>query len=111
MTDQQIYQKVSKQLGVSVDKVAAYDKAQWNQIKMMLNNPCFDVLEVPMLCTWVVIPSRMNSTLKYSIRVMRKYKRALAEKPNSERTKAAFEDSKRLFKELWKLKKECKMIK
>lgn len=107
MTDEQIYALASKRLKISSDIIAVCDKVHWKHVKDSLQNPDADVLEIPQFGTWVIINSRMRSTLKFSIRILRRIKKRLSN-PKDKRAVREWEDNVRLFRNLWKLKQECK---
>lgn len=109
MTEAEIYKQVSRELEIPLDKVIAYDKALWNHMKSSLNNPYFDVLELPEFGTWVIISSRMRSTLKFELRRLRSIKKGYKKFPNSLKHKNQYEDGCKLFRSLWKLKQKLKM--
>ena len=110
MTDDEMFKIVAKDLGLPVEKVKDIDRVQWNTIKSFLNNPSFDVLEIPQFCTFVIIQSRMRSTLRYSLRLLKQIKKKHIKYPNSAKYQREYETNKQLFKNLWKLKRECKMF-
>lgn len=109
MLEADLYKKIASDMGISVDRVKAYDKHYWKHVKLDLNNPTFDVLEIPFLGSFTITPAKLRSTLKVNLndlkRLRNKIRKSEEISPNLLRI---FEDEKKLFKALWNLRKFVK---
>lgn len=109
MLQSEIYKKVAADLNVPLERVMEYDKKMWNFIKISLNNPTFDTLEIPFFGSFNITKVRMHRTAKQQIIILKKMRDKLKKHPNNEKLKNDFEIQKELFKKLWKLKQQCKL--
>lgn len=109
MLQSEMYAKVSHSLNIPLDRVIEYDKQMWNFIRLSLNNPTFDVLEIPFLGSFSITKVKMGRTLRSSLIVIRKTRDKLARYPNNAQLKIRLENEKILFRNLWKLKQQCKL--
>jgi len=110
MLESEMYKKVAEELGISTDKVEAYDKLQWRNISYDLNNPSFDILEVPFLGSFTMTYSKILATLWYELRELKRMRDSLKRKKDKGqydvKAEIKFEAKKLTFKHLWKLRKE-----
>ena len=108
MRDSEIYKIVSQELGVDIKRVEEYDKKFWQNNKLELNNPDWDVYEIPFFGTWTMTKAKLHRTLKYELRLLKKSKASLLKKPNNTKLRIIYDAAILKFRELWKLKKELK---
>lgn len=110
MLDREMYEIVSNQLDVDVKLVEELDKFFWKELKKDLNNPDADVIEVPFLGSFSITRAKMNSTIKYSLRILRKMKekniRLELKGKLHEKNIRDLEIQKELFRNLWRLKQK-----
>lgn len=109
MLEHQIHQKVANDLGIPLERVKAYDALYWKQLKIDLNNPTFDVMEVPFLGSFTITPAKLRTTLKFALRDLKRLRKKISTfeeiPPNLVKH---FETDKQLFKDLWKLREVVK---
>lgn len=109
MLESELYKKVANDLGISVERVRAYDKHYWKHVKLDLNNPTFDVLEIPFLGSFTITPAKLRSTLKFALRDLKRLRKKIRnDEEISPKLVKNFEDDKQLFKALWKLRASVK---
>lgn len=108
MSESEIHQKVANELNIDVNKVVEYDKKFWQHVKLSLNNPDFDVLEIPFFGSFTMTKPKLFRTLRFSIRILRKMNIRLNKNPENGKLRMDIKIQNELFNKLWKLKKEIK---
>lgn len=106
MRESEMFEHVAYTMGIDVKKVIAYSNFHWQQAKVDLNNPTFDVLEIPFLGAFTMTFAKMRSTLKYELKALKRLKKKVEKDPTNSRLIKQFEAQKEYFKNLWKLKQE-----
>lgn len=109
MLQSEIYKKVSEDLNIPVERVIEYDRHMWNYIKISLNNPTFDTLEIPFLGSFNITKVKMGRTLRQSVIILRRLKNKAAKHPNNKKIQDDLEIQIKNFRNLWKLKQQCKL--
>lgn len=108
MRDKDLYEQVAEQLNLSVKAVEEMDKFFWRNLKKMTNNPESDVIEIPFLGSLSITRAKLNSTMRFSLRNLRRMKKRVINKDDKyyDKKMKDFEIQKELFRNLWKLKNE-----
>lgn len=111
MQEIDLYKTVAAKLNIDVQKVIEYDKLQWTNVKLDLNNPTFDILEIPFLGSFTMTRPKLISTLKFSLRILKRMRNKMRRnekqnKPNSAKLIRDMESQKKYFSNLWKLKQQ-----
>lgn len=110
MLESELHKKVADELGIDLERVIAYDKEYWKNVKWEVNNPTWDVLELPFLGSFTITPAKMRSSLRYSLRILKRMRDKIKREAKAGKTNTKlirdFDVQKELFKNLWKLKQE-----
>ena len=106
MRDSEMFEQVAYEMGIDVKRVNAYFNFHWQQTKIELNNPTFDVYEIPFLGAFTMTFAKMRSTLKYELKSLKGKRKRLQKDPTNPKLIREFEAQKGYFKNLWKLKQE-----
>ena len=107
MLQSEIYKKVAEEFNIPIERVIDYDKQMWNQIKISLNNPTFDTLEIPFFGSFNITKVKMGRTLRQSVIILRRLKAKAAKHPNNKKIQLDLEIQTKNFRNLWKLKQQC----
>lgn len=102
-----MYERVSRETGVPLQKVKEYDKIMWDFIKVSLNNPTFDVLEIPFMGSFTATLPRIRRTTFVALKRLKRLKAKHLRKP-TDKTKRDLEIQTEYFKRLLALYKLCK---
>lgn len=106
----EMYRKVAEDLNLPLERVVEYDKKMWEWVKLSLNNPTSDVIEIPLLGSFSITNVKMRKTLRSKIIMLRKLKNKRDRFPNNEKIQRDVDIQTNLVKNLWKLRKMCKFI-
>ncbi len=106
MSELELHQRAAKELGVSLERVIEYDKLHWKCLKYDLNNPTFDVMEVPFFGAFKMTKPRFLKALRYSFRQLKGLNKKTKKYPHNEKLMKEYESAVILFKNLWKLKQQ-----
>lgn len=109
MLQSEIYKKVSEDLNIPEYVIKEYDKQMWNFIKINLNNPTFDTLEIPFLGSFNITKVKMGRTLRQNLIILRRLKLKGLRKPNDRKIQLDIEIQTKQFRNLWNLKQKCKL--
>lgn len=107
MLQSEIYKRVSDELNIPLEKVIDYDKQMWNFVKLNLNNPVADTIEIPFFGSFNITKVKMGRTLRRSLIILRRLKKKSERFPDNNKVKNDLEIQMNNFKNLWKLKQEC----
>lgn len=108
MLQSEIYKKVADELNIPVERVVDYDKQMWNFIKVSLNNPTFDVMEIPFMGSFTITKVKIGRTLRSSLIILKRLKKKKEKYPDSKKISNDYEIQCKNFRALWNLKKQCK---
>lgn len=107
MTERELYKKISEELDIPIERIIAYDKLHWKQLKIDMNNPEFAVYELPHLGTFTITPVKLRNTLRYHLKILKDCRKKIQRaKRNNPKLLFRFEAEKENFRRLWKLKNE-----
>lgn len=107
----EMYEKVSQETGVPLERVKEYDKQHWDLVKVALNNPMdkfdFDVLEVPFMGSFMVTKLKLRHTIRVVISRLRRLKDKQQRFPKVDKLKKDVDIYTLQLRKLWKLKQLC----